>query len=471
MIKDQTNASLKNRFFRLSVGLKSYRRMSAILLVGCLLFNSCSKHSKPEAKDIAFSDFIASVQSAKFEDYSKRKDARVESAAEFEKMRKHLLFLYDGVTPVNTFVGVNNEFVDCIPIEQQPGLRNPKTGPLTLQRVPPKPSSADALPKSAGGDTARIPKERRNADLTLKPGARDRFGHEMYCKPGSIPMRRVTLEEMTRFRTLSDFFSKAGRPFARDVQGGHDRPGLLIPGDPSHYYSAAFHNVNNLGGDSWLNLWSPTVNNHEMSLSQIWVDGGSGDGQQTVEAGWQVFPDKWNSNNAALFIYYTPNNYADGCYNLDCSGFVQIANNVYLGSGFDHYSQRDGGQWGFNIQVKHHTDGNWWLFYRGAGDYIAFGYYPGNLYGTGQLSTNADRIGWGGEDTGSPSALQEGSGALASEGWGKAAYHDVVFYIDTNTVSQWAQLFKIETPAGCYTTDISNAGQKTFFYFGGPTCK
>ena len=436
-----------------------------ILIASVLLGSSACRRSSTPDKGKSFDDFIREVNSARFQDYSAQQGARVANADEFEKMRKHLLFLYEGVKPEHTFAGTNGQLVDCVPREQQPGLRNPKTGRLDLQTDAPK-----FVLKEETGTSAdvRNPKERQVADLTLKQGTRDRFGNEMFCPVGTIPLRRITLAEMTRFRTLSDFFSKGGHPFT----GHGDQRGFHVPGDSSHYYSAAFQNVNNIGGDSWMNLWSPTVkSNGEMSLSQIWVGGGSGDGTQTVEVGWQVYPDKWGGNNAALFIFYTPNNYTDGCYNVECSGFVQTANNVYLGSGFDHYSTRDGGQWGFNIQVQRSNAGDWWLYYRGPGDYIPFGYYPGRLYGSGQLSRNADSIGWGGEDTGNPSALQEGSGALPTEGWRRAAYHDVVFYIDTNRVSQWTNLFKVEQPNDCYKTDISNAGAKTFFYFGGPTCR
>lgn len=443
-------------------------RSVLVILISAALFVSCSRHNAPTGDNVkSFDDFIREVNSARFDAYSARQGARVANADEFEKMRKHLLFLYDGVKPEHTFAGTNGQLVDCVPQDQQPGLRNPKLGRQQIKTDAPKIVSRSD--PGAGGD-ARSPKEHQIADFTLKPGTRDRFGNEVFCKVGFVPLRRITLEEMIKFRTLSDFFSKGGHPF----KGHGDRPGFHVPGDASHYYSAAFQNVNNIGGDSWLNVWSPSVkSNSQMSLSQIWVDGGDGDGTQTVEAGWQVYPDKWGGNNAALFIFYTPNNYTDGCYNVECSGFVQVANNVYLGSGFTNYSTRDGGQWGFNIQVQRNTDGNWWLFYRGPGEYIPFGYYPGGLYGTGQLSRNADRIGWGGEDTGEPSALQEGSGALPTEGWGKAAYHDVVFYIDTNRTSQWTNLFKIEDPGDCYKTEITNAGAnrpKTFFYFGGPSC-
>jgi hypothetical protein len=95
----------------------------------------------------------------------------VESEAAFEEMKRHILFLYDGVTPRHTFLGRDNQFVDCIPIEQQPGLRHPRLGKIPLQMEAPKPSLA----------------------------------------AGTIPMRRVTLQEMTRFRTLDEFFAKGRR--------------------------------------------------------------------------------------------------------------------------------------------------------------------------------------------------------------------------------------------------------------------
>ena len=422
-------------------------------------------------KEIDFNSFIASVKVAQSEDFSKLRGTRVESARALEEMKKHLLSLYDGVTPTHTFLGRDNQFVDCVPVEQQPGLRNPRLGHALLQREPPQISELVPLEKETKGDV--VFKERRLADITLKPGLRDRFGKEMYCTAGTIPMRRVTLEEMVRFKNLQDFFAKGGTVKGK-VKRSEQRP-ELVPGDASHYYAAAFQDVSNFGGDSWLNLWSPRVSSHQMSLSQIWVSAGTDDTTQTVEAGWQVMPDKWSTTRAALFIYYTTANYKNGtgCYNLDCSGFVQLANNIYLGAGFDHYSERDGGQWGFNLQVKRHTDGNWWLFYRGPANYVVIGYYPGSLYGTGGMATQASSIGWGGEDTGDPSACQMGSGAFPSEGWGRAAFHDVIFYIDTQTVSQWATLYKVEQPASCYVTDIFNAvdnRQKTYFYFGGPRC-
>jgi Neprosin len=290
----------------------------------------------------------------------------------------------------------------------------------------------------------------------------------MACPRGAIPMRRVTLEEIVRFPTLSNFLH-AGKI----DDGSLDRHPEQKPGVGAHYYARGLQFVDNIGGDAWLNVWSPTVEPDQMSLSQLWVVGSEGTDKQTVEAGWQVYPDKWSSSQAALFIYYTADNYnKTGCYNLECDGFVQVANNVYLGRGFDHYSATNGGQWGFNLQWKRNTDGNWWLFYRGPGNYIAVGYYKSSLFANGSLSTKAEKIAFGGEDSAVPSALQIGSGEKASGGWQKAAFQNKIFYIDTKTVSQWSKLSSQEVVHDCYTTDIHNifGDWGTYLYFGGPKC-
>ena len=143
------------------------------------------------------------------------------------------------------------------------------------------------------------------------------------------------------------------------------------------------------------------------------------------------------------------------------------------GIGINHYSATDQTQWGFELQYKRNTDGNWWLFYRGGGDWIPVGYYPKSLFGDGRLSRKAEKVAFGGEDTGGPSAKQMGSGAKSDQGFGKAAFQNTIFYIDTNTVSQWANLSKEEPDPTCYTATINNVfgSWGTYIYFGGLSCK
>src|SRR6185437_9653664 len=92
---------------------------------------------------------------------------------------------------------------------------------------------------------------------------------------------------------------------------------------------------------------------------------------------------------------------------------------------------------------------------KGPGNYIAVGYYPKSLFGNGTLASNATKIAFGGEDTGSASAKQMGSGSLSADGWQKATYQNRAFFIDTSTVSQWANLTKFESNPDCYTATRS----------------
>ncbi len=420
-------------------------------------------------KFVPFAQFLGDTKNAKTTDFAGKENRRVKDDRAFEEMRAYVLSYYEGVEVKHSFVD-DGHYVDCVPIAQQPSLHSGKGGdkgeygkvPATRALAPPKSQKGAAAP----GSTKAI-------DLTLKKGKRDAFGNEIYCGKGTIPIRRITLEDITRFPTLRDFLRAGKWDDGSLDREGRTHPDRNNPDDTStHYYARGYQFVDNFGGDAWLNVWSPTVAKDQMSLSQLWVVGSEGEGKQTVEAGWQVYPDKWNSDKAALFIFYTTKNYSDGCYNLECSGFVQIANNVYLGKGFTNYSSTGGGQWGFNLQWKRNTDGNWWLFYKGNANYIAVGYYPKSLFGNGTLASNATKIAFGGEDTGDASAKQMGGGSLAADGWQKAAFENFAFYIDTSTVSQWANLTKYESNPDCYTATINNiyGSWGTYLYFGGPKC-
>jgi hypothetical protein len=90
----------------------------------------------------------------------------------------------------------------------------------------------------------------------------------------------------------------------------------------------AYQFVSNGGGHSYLNLWAPfvdTVNGQIFSLSQHWYVRGSGGNLQTLECGWQAYPQFYNDDRPHLFTYWTADNYnTTGCYNLTCDAFVQL---------------------------------------------------------------------------------------------------------------------------------------------------
>lgn len=288
----------------------------------------------------------------------------------------------------------------------------------------------------------------------IAPGRKDAFGNAMACPTGTIPMRRMTLEETTRFPSLAAYLGK--QPV------GTSRP-TITPGGP-HRYAVGYQWVNNHGSNSWLNLWNPSG---DFTLSQLW-DVSSASTTQTLEAGWVHYPAKFGGSSV-LFIFWTPDNYASGCYNLDCSGFVQTSSAATLGAAFSNYSVSGGAQYGFGLQYKW-FQGNWWLFYSNT----ALGYYPGSIYGSGPLASGgANLVEYGGETyTAGNNWPQMGSGQFASAGWTFSAFQNTLFYIDTGDVSQWASLSPIVTNPGCYTLGIvpasSGGSWGSYIWFGGP---
>jgi hypothetical protein len=406
---------------------------------------------------ISFDDFIENTLNTEPHEVMSLRESRVRDLREFAAMRAHVLTLYEGVTPSNSFVDDESQYWDCIPIDRQPSLRSESLRGHQVQMDAP----ILETPEHEADKNVTANDEDNIVGLQLQPNTMDRFGNAKYCREGFIPMRRITLKEVARFSSLQDFFSK-----------GPDRRGHLPElNEATHKYAYGNQTVNNYGGASWLNLWNPNLGSQVFSLSQQWYTGGIDSKTQTIEGGWQVFPQKYGTLKAVLFIYYTPDNYSSGCYNLDSSGFIQVNNTFTLGGTWANYSTKGGTQYGFKMQWKRDSrNGNWWLFLAGSGEYVAVGYYPKSLYGTGQLSSNATRIVYGGETVGTGTLPEMGSGEFANKGWQQAAYQRTIFYIDTNSTSQWSQLTAQEPSNKCYTIDLGSSGGAwgKYFYFGGP---
>jgi hypothetical protein len=425
-----------------------------VTAIGALTATSCLVAESTATRITPFYEFRNAVSNANAADYVNKAEAGVASRPDFEDMRQHLLTLYAGVEVSHSYLHEGDVY-DCVPLMQQPSVR--LLG-ITEIAAPPPPlvEHADA---AAGGPVA----VKQMAD----DEAVDRFGNSTHCEEGTIPMRRITLEEMTRFESLKAFLSKS------PGEAGPPRPDTADPctGNCPHKYSFTFQNVTNVGGNSKLNVWSPNVNTkigEIFSLSQQWYVGGSGSKTQTVEVGWQNYPAKYGSNSSHLFIFHTPDDYQTGCYNLDCAGFVQTNGSVHLGGGFSNYSHTNSTQYEITITVLLYK-GNWWMYYGGA----AFGYYPGSLYHGGQLTKAATLVEYGTESVQSGGTWPgEGSGAWSSEGWEKAAYQRDVFHYTSPTAAFWDSLTRDIPSPSCYTITgpsfSSSAGWGEYFYEGGP---
>jgi hypothetical protein len=392
---------------------------------------------------VSYDSFLQETAAAQYgpaalaEGTAMKPDAQV-----FAQMRAYILEHYRGVQVKHSFL-LDGAYFDCAVTATQPTLRDLGTTHVAAAPAP------VATARPAGARTA----------TQVAPGTKDAFGNAVSCPSGTIPMRRITLADATRFSSLDAFLGKQPA----------DQGQPTIDPDNAHRYGVGYQSVANTGSNSWLNVWN---NSGEFDLSQIW-DVSEASTVQTLEAGWIHYPAKFGTTNSVLFIFWTPNNYSSGCYDLDCSGFVQTNSSIYLGGGFSNYATFGGTQYGFGLQYKWYA-GNWWLFFSGT----AVGYYPGSIYGGGPLASgSANLLEYGGEAyTSGTSWPQMGSGDWPSAGFGYAAFQNTIFYIDTSGTSQWASLSPIITNPSCYSASITPASSGgswgTYMYFGGPggTC-
>ena len=66
----------------------------------------------------------------------------------------------------------------------------------------------------------------------------------------------------------------------------------------------------------------------------------------------QVSPDLYGDNNTRLFTYWTSDAYqATGCYNMLCSGFIQINSEVAMGASIFPLSGYSGNQYDISLLI------------------------------------------------------------------------------------------------------------------------
>ncbi|HEX6095572.1 MAG TPA: neprosin family prolyl endopeptidase [Thermoanaerobaculia bacterium] len=409
--------------------------LAAALLVAC---NSTRPPATPASA--SFAGFLAATRTATADAYVGREGFAVADAAELERMRAHLLLLYEGVTSSRVVQDTAGTTFDCIPIEQQPSLRGGK--PLL---TPP------SLTLTSGDASETGP---RGAAVQPKG---------IGCDGGTIPMRRSTLEEMARFRTLHEFLTG-------------DKRDEMVGNVKTHYYAVARQHGVAYGAGADINIWQPAVpaNINASSISQLWVVGAADSVTQTAETGWIVYPQKFKTSAPVLFVYWTANSYASGCYNLDCPGFVQTNGNWALGGAIGPISQSGGTQSTMQYAWRRDpAEGAWWLFFGPVGSVQVFGYFPQSLYGTGQMSKHATRVSFGGETviaTPGVPAGQMGSGAFASAGYGQAAFQKNLIYFPTDNAMALVKPTGIQPTPECYTVTVTTDPGLTYMYFGGPQC-
>ena len=345
----------------------------------------------------------------------------------------------------------DGDIISCVDVYSQSALKKLK-GKLKFQ--------PDNLPKELKSNESTVElNDEKSIDIS-------NTAFRVDCPKGTIPKKKLLIEDLKRFKTIEDFKSKDSKN--KNIENPK------VSSNP-HEYAVVGRTINNRGAKTDINVWSPYVEkNSEFSLSQLWASRGSGSNLETVEAGIQKYKNKYGDYRSHLFIYFTPDNYGSGgCYNLDCNEFVQTNNSVYIGGGFNNYSSDGGNQYHISLQFyKDGKDGNWWLKYGNTW----VGYYPKSLFDSNGISSYASMVEYGGEiinyGNSRHTKTDMGSGKFPSAGWKHASFQKNIGYYNlsqsfTHLTNNWESV----TKSSCYDIDFTqNNGSSwgSHFYFGGP---
>ncbi|KAI0493096.1 hypothetical protein KFK09_027372 [Dendrobium nobile] len=373
-------------------------------------------------------------------------------------VRKHLRRL--NKPAVKSLKSPDGDIIDCVNIAHQPAFDHPFLRNHTIQLRP-------AFHPEGLYDKNNLASELSNE----KPNSLTQLWHQIgRCPEGTIPIRRTRKEEVIRASSVKRYGRKKHRTIPRprfadpDLinESGHQHAIAYVEGDK--YY----------GAKAIINVWEPNIQQiNEFSLSQLWILGGSfGQDLNSIEAGWLVSPDLYGDNNTRLFTYWTSDSYeATGCYNLLCSGFIQISSEIAMGATISPVSKYGRSQYDISILVwKDPKEGNWWMQF--GSDYV-MGYWPSFLFS--YLADSASMVEWGGEvvnsePDGQHTATEMGSGHFPEEGFGKASYFRNIQIVDeSNNLKSPKGIDLFTEQSNCYDVQNGNNGDwGSYFFFGGP---
>ncbi|XP_042509873.1 uncharacterized protein LOC122085486 [Macadamia integrifolia] len=256
-----------------------------------------------------------------------------------------------------------------------------------------------------------------------------KFGLKEGCPQGTVPIRRMTKEDLKRAKSIS----KSNRRMTKEdliksfskrnvviidpqKQGdGHEFAGFETIKTPGRVYHGAGANIN---------VYNPAVQPEEFSSAMISIESGPLYQRNYIQFGWTVDPSLYGDSKTRLFTSWTKDNHlTTGCFNTLCGGFVHFNANVPLDFVFTNISQSMGEQFDVRLGVYQHNITKVWNFVIGDEEEL-IGYWPADIFS--HLSIEADYIRWGGQVY-SPNSEQH-SAQMGSGVWRDGWYQETCYF-------------------------------------------
>ncbi|KAK9735613.1 hypothetical protein RND81_04G215800 [Saponaria officinalis] len=177
----------------------------------------------------------------------------------------------------------DGDIIDCVHRKKQPAFDHPLLKNHKIQKVPPE------MPKMKTVKIDEVKNESENKEKKEKE-----IEWQMWhlngtkCPMNTVPIRRSTVHDVLRAKSLYDFGKKPPRSMPLDRRA--DAPDVVTGNGHEHAIAYTGLSEEIYGASAKINVWDPSIEEiNEFSLSQIWVLSGNFDGSDlnSIEAGWQ----------------------------------------------------------------------------------------------------------------------------------------------------------------------------------------
>eukprot|EP00253_Pinus_taeda_P019626 PITA_19626 len=284
-----------------------------------------------------------------------------------------------------------------------------------------------------------------------------KLGFKSECPEDTVEVREIKREDVERAGSVRQFLERDGRR-KNAIPNVNYRDGTSREHAVVHFKCEPSNPA--FGVSSLINIWRPQLpEDGYFSNSQIWLSTESSGTVETIEVGW------------------TSDDYRNGCYDLECPGYVPIAGARSPGTDIERASTLGGRQTEFQIHIKQRVVAEadrpvWALLFENE----VIGYWPLSLFDG--LNSGGSFFDAGGEvcyrrrDQGSAmTRTPMGSGGFPWTGYHHAAYHRLLKTYNTVGEEINCRPYKVETRPACYSmeyehTDSPFWGKRVFF--GGP---
>ncbi|KAI3967549.1 hypothetical protein MKW92_009249 [Papaver armeniacum] len=351
--------------------------------------------------------------------------------------------------PIKTIATKFGDTVDCIDIYKQPAFDHPLLKDHKIQMVP-RPIPEETTNKNISSSIFR--------SLNIDKGFRNER-----CPPGTVPIRRTKKEDLINARKLLQK-TVSIHPDAYTLSPMNNRVVSIMEfSETKAFFGASAH----------ISVHGLELDNNQFSTGQIWIKNGPDEEINSIEFGWMVYPALFGDSHTRLFGYWTADSHKQsGCFNVLCSGFVQVDRDVPLGAIIEPLSVYGKEKWWLPVKVyREPQTGNWWLITDKT-----IGYWPKEIFT--HLANNASIIRYGGVAGAKPQTPfpPMGNGYLPQlQDYSKTAYIREMKYIDEKghsvNLNPYGVLTKQDTTLDCYNVLFAgNIGGdwEITMAFGGP---